>query len=101
MVLLTAGENYGHVIAEALQAGCPVITTPTTPWTQVVREGGGEIVENRDNDREVANVLGRWASRDADELAAARIRAREAFDAFSAQVGPNMIELAVAAIAEE
>ena len=36
MVLLTAGENYGHVIAEALQAGCPVITTPTTPWTEVL-----------------------------------------------------------------
>ncbi len=28
----TRGENYGHVICEALSAGCPVIVSDQTPW---------------------------------------------------------------------
>jgi len=31
-VLPTLGENYGHVIFEALAAGCPVIISEDTPW---------------------------------------------------------------------
>jgi len=28
----TAGENYGHVIAESLSSGTPVLTSTETPW---------------------------------------------------------------------
>lgn len=28
----TLGENFGHVIAEALRAGCPVLLSDRTPW---------------------------------------------------------------------
>jgi glycosyltransferase involved in cell wall biosynthesis len=28
----TRGENFGHVILESLQAGCPVLTSDQTPW---------------------------------------------------------------------
>ena len=35
----TKGKNFGHVIAEALAEGCPVITTPTTIWTSLLRHG--------------------------------------------------------------
>jgi glycosyltransferase involved in cell wall biosynthesis len=31
-LLPTLGENFGHVIAEALQAGCPVVISDQTPW---------------------------------------------------------------------
>ena len=31
-LLPTLGENFGHVIAEALQAGCPVVISDRTPW---------------------------------------------------------------------
>jgi glycosyltransferase involved in cell wall biosynthesis len=31
-LLPTLGENFGHVIAEALQAGCPVVVSDRTPW---------------------------------------------------------------------
>jgi len=30
--LPTYGENFGHVILEALLAGCPVLTSDQTPW---------------------------------------------------------------------
>lgn len=40
----TLGENFGHVIAEALSAGCPVLTSDQTPWTDLESEGGGWLV---------------------------------------------------------
>ncbi len=37
-------ENFGHVIAEALMVGCPVIISDQTPWTDVNNiEGGWSI----------------------------------------------------------
>ena len=39
----TRGENFGHVIAEALSVGCPVLTTPTTIWTDLLTHGGGSV----------------------------------------------------------
>lgn len=47
-VLPTLGENFGHAIFEALTAGCPVVLTPTTPWTEAVRGGAGWLVEPGD-----------------------------------------------------
>ncbi len=101
MILPTAGENYGHVIAEALQAGCPVITTPTTPWTQVIREGGGNLIDDREDSATLAALLDRWAGKTLDELAAARRSAREAFEQFSTVAGPNIVELALAALSDQ
>ena len=34
----TRGENFGHVILEALKAGLPVITSDQTPWTHLGQE---------------------------------------------------------------
>lgn len=31
----TMGENYGHVIAESLAYGCPVLLSNTTPWNML------------------------------------------------------------------
>lgn len=39
--LPTRGENYGHVIAEALSAGTPVLISDQTPWRNLHREGVG------------------------------------------------------------
>jgi glycosyltransferase involved in cell wall biosynthesis len=41
MFLPTMGENFGHVILEALLAGCQVLTSDQTPWMQLTREGVG------------------------------------------------------------
>lgn len=35
LFLPTFGENYGHVICEALEAGCPVLISDQTPWNDV------------------------------------------------------------------
>ena len=37
----TLGENYGHVILEALTAGCPVLLSDQTPWRQLTEDGVG------------------------------------------------------------
>ena len=37
----TLGENYGHVIQEALSAGCPVILSDQTPWNDLEDHNAG------------------------------------------------------------
>ena len=37
----TKGENFGHVIAEALCAGLPLLIADTTPWRNLAAEGIG------------------------------------------------------------
>jgi glycosyltransferase involved in cell wall biosynthesis len=44
----TASENFGHVIAEALAGSCPVAIADCTPWTDVIRNGGGVVLSGRD-----------------------------------------------------
>ena len=39
--LPTRGENYGHVIAEALSAGTPVLIADTTPWRNLAQARAG------------------------------------------------------------
>ena len=39
--LPTRGENFGHVIAEALSAGLPVLISDTTPWRDLKAAGVG------------------------------------------------------------
>lgn len=37
----TLGENYGHVIIEALVAGCPILISDQTPWRDLENAGVG------------------------------------------------------------
>lgn len=37
----TYSENFGHVIAESLMVGCPIIISDQTPWTDVSKIKGG------------------------------------------------------------
>jgi glycosyltransferase involved in cell wall biosynthesis len=41
LFLPTLGENYGHVIIEALMAGTPVLIADTTPWRGLEAAGVG------------------------------------------------------------
>lgn len=40
-LLPTLGENYGHVIAEALSGGTPVLISDQTPWRDLADKGWG------------------------------------------------------------
>jgi glycosyltransferase involved in cell wall biosynthesis len=40
----TLGENFGHVIAEALAARCPVLVSDRTPWQDLDRTGAGWVL---------------------------------------------------------
>lgn len=39
----TLGENFGHVIQEALSAGCPCIISNQTPWQDFETQGVGYV----------------------------------------------------------
>jgi len=41
LLLPTLGENFCHVIAEALSAGCPVLVSDETPWRNLADHGVG------------------------------------------------------------
>ena len=43
-LLPTRGENYGHVIHEALSAGLPVLISDQTPWSEVEARGIGWVL---------------------------------------------------------
>lgn len=92
MVTATAGENFGHTIAEALSVGRPVVLPDTTPWSARCAAGGGEVVADGD----WAATIDRWAAMPADDLAR---RARDAADAYDAWRAlpptPHVFELAL------
>lgn len=44
MLFPTLGENFGHVVAEALSVGLPVFCSNNTPWGPVLSSGGGGVV---------------------------------------------------------
>lgn len=44
----TFGENYGHVIAESLAYGCPLLLSDTTPWNMINDYGAGWVINLKD-----------------------------------------------------
>lgn len=77
-VFPTLGENFGHVIAESLAAGCPVLCSDETPWGDVLRDGGGEVVASFDV-APWARALTSWASLSPERRSLAKERAIGAY----------------------
>jgi glycosyltransferase involved in cell wall biosynthesis len=46
----TLGENFGHVVPEALSAGCPVLISDKTPWNDLGERGAGWVLPLDDRD---------------------------------------------------
>jgi len=65
--LPTLGENYGHIILEALSTGCPVLTSNHTPWNDIEKYNAGWIVKDNCSS-EYVNLLNRIAEYSEDEL---------------------------------
>ncbi|MCS6873480.1 MAG: glycosyltransferase family 4 protein [Pyrinomonadaceae bacterium] len=57
-VLPTLGENFGHVVVEALSAGCPLIISDTTPWRNLEekRIGWDLPLDNTEKWKEVLKI---------------------------------------------
>lgn len=74
--LPTLGENYGHVIVEALAAGCPVLISTATPWRHLAEAGVGWDIALEDNDG-FRHAIEAVAAMDKEEHSAFRARAEE------------------------
>ena len=64
----TLGENYGYVIQEALQAGCPVLVSDRTPWRGLEEARAGWDLP-LDDEGAFLEVLSRCAAMGAEEHA--------------------------------
>lgn len=79
MFLPTKGENFGHVIAESLSSGVPVLISDTTPWRDLARHGIGWDLPLQDPQR-FAHVIESCAA-DSPERRSQRRNACKAYAA--------------------
>ena len=74
--LPTCGENYGHVIIEALAAGCPVLISDQTPWRDLEKLGVGWDIP-LDQPKRFSAMLQRCVDMSHNEITGYAYRARE------------------------
>jgi len=67
MILPTQHENFGHVIMESWQNGCPVIISDQTPWRQLQTKNIGLDIP-LDNTDSFINAIEMYALMDQKEL---------------------------------
>ncbi|MFI5181871.1 MAG: glycosyltransferase [Thermoanaerobaculia bacterium] len=72
----THGENFSHVIAEALAAGCPVLTSDQTPWRGLEGTQAGWDLPLDDPGR-FTRVLQNCVDMEPEEFNKLRLGARE------------------------
>ena len=63
----TLGENYGHVIQEALSAGCPVILSDQTPWNDLEENGAGYTYSLEETDKFI-DIINKYIYMTRDEF---------------------------------
>ncbi len=71
MLLPTLGENFGHSIIEALDAGLPVVISDRTPWRNLTQAGVGADLPLED-EAAFVSALGKYLAMDEREMTAAR-----------------------------
>lgn len=74
----TLGENFGFVIPESLAAGCPVMSSPHTPWTSLLAQGCGFVLP-LSSTGEWSTEIDRWARLSSVERTAKKRQALETY----------------------
>lgn len=82
----TKGENYGHVIHEALMAGVPAMISDQTPWGKISSHGAGWVLP-LESELAFAKALDEYAEKPAQEMVQARLAARKYAEAVSLASG--------------
>jgi len=82
LLLPTLGENFGHVIGEALACGCPPIISDRTPWTLLTAFGAGWDLSLTALDRFEAAIQA-CVNMDSDQYDAMSAKAREYYASHS------------------
>jgi glycosyltransferase involved in cell wall biosynthesis len=77
MLLPSHGENYGHVIAEAISVGTRVLISTLTPWRGLESDGVGWDIDLEDRQR-YAEIIDMLAAQPPAERRAMRRTVREA-----------------------
>lgn len=69
LALPTKGENFGHIIFEALAAGKPVLISDQTPWTELANHKAGWDISLNDKQKfiSVINTLVKMEQAEYDE----------------------------------
>ena len=79
MLLPTLGENFGHSIIEALDAGLPVVISDRTPWRNLAQAGVGADLPLEDEEA-FLRALGKYQAMDESEMSAVREACRRYVD---------------------
>lgn len=62
----TLGENFGHVISEALIGGCPVIVSDQTPWIDLEMKEVGWDIPLKDSEKYI-DIIQKCINMDSEE----------------------------------
>ena len=63
-------ENFGHAILEALSAGKPVITTDTTPFTNLTEKKSGYTIQINQLESQLSRAINHFAQMHSEEFSA-------------------------------
>jgi glycosyltransferase involved in cell wall biosynthesis len=75
MIMPSKSENFGHALAEALSAGKPIITTNTTPFSDVEASGCGQVLAIENLQEEMVAAIKFMAQMPAAEYEKASLQA--------------------------
>lgn len=93
LALPTAGENFGHVIVEALSVGCPVIVADTTPWSARIRTNDAGVIVDQPLPASWAQAIRGVAMLSREEQNSMRRRAAATFDSWQEEAGAHLLQM--------